>query len=376
MKHTDPADLDCSGIPGQKVRLDCKHLRCDARGEAVHLPGVLLDLPRVEQRLQPAGLLRQLEQPLPLVLWQQWLLRRRPRRVLRLALRLPCRDLGLLACERALVVLVVVELRVVVLDALEEQVARLLEEGVDGEVERVVVGVERGLGQVRVLVQGREAGRERELLLGGLRRQLVEERGEKVRVADGDGELDEDVRVPETVLLKAALVSCVPLPYRSWYIPLRCELTLLVGSHESGRQPVCAQVHGALGAPADVVDKRDRLLVGGVLVEVLVLDGLEVDKVAHAGACEPTDVVRVHIDLAQELDHLVAVCDVLLGAGSRSSQVAGRVTLAIVGGGGRLGEGERVGDLQDAVLLHAHQASGRYTGERLAAGSRELDSHL
>lgn len=211
MKHTDPATLDRSGIPGQQVRLDCKHLCCDARGEAVHLPGVLLDLPRVEQRLQPAGLLGQLEQPLPLILWQQWLLRRRPRRVLRLALLLPCRDLGLLARERALVVLVVVELRVVVLDALEEQVARLLEEGVDGEVERVVVGVERGLGQVRVLVQGREAGRERELLLGGLRRQLVEERGEKVRVADGDGELDEDVRVPETVLLKAALVSFVPL---------------------------------------------------------------------------------------------------------------------------------------------------------------------
>jgi hypothetical protein len=61
-------------------------------------------------------------------------------------------------------------------------------------------------------VQGREAGRERKLLLGGLRRQLVEERGEKVRVADGDGKLDEDIRVPETVLLKAALVSFVPLP--------------------------------------------------------------------------------------------------------------------------------------------------------------------
>lgn len=139
MKHTDPATatatLDRSGISGQKVRLDCKHLCCDARGEAVHLPGVLLDLPRVEQCLQPAGLLGQLEQPLPLILWQQWLLRRRPRRVLRLALLLPCRDLGLLTRKRALVVLVVVELRMVVLDALEEQVARLLEEGVDGEVE-------------------------------------------------------------------------------------------------------------------------------------------------------------------------------------------------------------------------------------------------
>lgn len=193
-----------SGIPRQEVRLDREHLGRDAGREAVHLPRVLLHLPRVEQRLQPAGLLRQLEQPLPLVLGQQRLLRRRPRRVLRLALRLPCRDLGLLTRERALVVLVVVELRVVVLDALEEQVACLLEERVDGEVERVVVGVQRGLRRVLVLEQRRQVRGEGELLLGCLCGQLVEEGGEEVRVADGDGELDKDVRVPEAALLEAA----------------------------------------------------------------------------------------------------------------------------------------------------------------------------
>jgi hypothetical protein len=44
---------------------------------------------------------------------------------------------------------------VVVLDALEEQVARLLEEGVDGQVERIVVGEEGRERRVGVLLQGR-----------------------------------------------------------------------------------------------------------------------------------------------------------------------------------------------------------------------------
>ena len=159
-------------------------------------------------------------------------------------------------------------------------------------------------------------------------------------------------------------------------LPLSCELALLVGSHESRGQPVCAKVHGALGAPADIVDERDGLLVGGILVEVLVLDGLEVDEVAHARACVPADVVRVYVDFAQELDHLVSVCDVLLGAGSGSSKVAGVVALAVVGGGSCLREGERVGDFEGSVLLHAHQGTCSYAGERLSAGSSELDGHL
>lgn len=94
----------------------------------------------------------------------------------------------------------------VVLNALEKQVTCLLQERVNGEVERVVVGVERGLGRVLVLEQRRQVRGERELLLGCLCGQLVEEGGEQVRVADGDGELDENVRVPEAALLEA--VSC------------------------------------------------------------------------------------------------------------------------------------------------------------------------
>ena len=98
----------------------------------------------------------------------------------------------------------------VVLNALEQEVASFFEEGIDGKVERVVVGVERGLGGVLVLEQGGQVRREGELLLGCLCRQLVEKRGEEVRVANSDGELEEDVRVPETALLEATLVSHCP----------------------------------------------------------------------------------------------------------------------------------------------------------------------
>jgi hypothetical protein len=88
---------------------------------------------------------------------------------------------------------VVVELRVVGLDRLEEQVARLLQVRVDRQVERVEVGVERvrgRLGRDRGVVAGQV-----ELRGGGGGRQLVEEGGEEVRVLDRDGDFDEDVLV-------------------------------------------------------------------------------------------------------------------------------------------------------------------------------------
>lgn len=55
-----------------------------------------------------------------------------------------------------------------VLDALEKEIAGLLEEGVDGKVEGVVVGEKRGLRGIRVLEQSRQVGRELQLLLGGV----------------------------------------------------------------------------------------------------------------------------------------------------------------------------------------------------------------
>ena len=91
----------------------------------------------------------------------------------------------MLACEGALVVLGVVLLGLMVFDALEELVAGLLQEGVDGEVEAVEVRGERVGGDVRVVGQVGEGGGEveRGLFWGGLG-QVVEEGGQEVGVVD------------------------------------------------------------------------------------------------------------------------------------------------------------------------------------------------
>ena len=111
--------------------------------------------------------------------------------------------------ERTLVELVVVEFGVVGLYAVEEEVAGLLKEGVDREVERVEVGCQGQRGKRGVLLEGGEAGREVQGLAWGRSRQLVEERGEKVRVVDDNGQLGEDVLVAETALLQAVVYKSV-----------------------------------------------------------------------------------------------------------------------------------------------------------------------
>lgn len=126
-------------LPRQQRIPNRKHLPRHRPRKPIHLSRILLNLPRIQHNIQSTRLLRQLKQPLPLILRQQRLLRRRARRILRLALLLPRGDLLLLACEGALIVLVVVELGVVGLDAVEEEVAGLFKEGVDTEVEGVEV---------------------------------------------------------------------------------------------------------------------------------------------------------------------------------------------------------------------------------------------
>ena len=141
-------------IVGQKVALDTEHLGRDGGGEAIDLASVLLDLPADKQSLESAGLDGQLEELLPLVLVERRLLTGCARGVLRLALLLPRGDLLLLAAEGALPVLEVVLLGLVVLDRVEHQVAALLEEGVDAEVQRVEVrgeGVGADVGVAREL---------------------------------------------------------------------------------------------------------------------------------------------------------------------------------------------------------------------------------
>lgn len=71
----------------------------------------------------------------------------------------------------------VVEFGVVGFDALEQEIARLFEEGIDGEVEAVEIGVERELlGERRVGERGKVGG-EGEFGRGGLGGELVEEGG-------------------------------------------------------------------------------------------------------------------------------------------------------------------------------------------------------
>lgn len=160
-------------------------------------------------------------------------------------------------------------------------------------------------------------------------------------------------------------------------IPLSCELALFERCHERRRKPVRAQVETALRASANIVNERDRPLVRLALVVELVLDGVQVDEVAHAGACVPAHIVRVHVDLAQELDHLVAIGDVLFGAGSSGGKAGSRVVLAVFGGHmSDLGERERICDFEDAVLLHADDAARGEGWERFAACGSNLDCDL
>ena len=92
--------------------------------------------------------------------------------------------------------------------------------------------------------------------------------------------------------------------------------------------------------------QRDGALVGFFLVEELVLDRVEVDEVAHARARVPADVVRVHVDLGQQLDHLILICDVCLCTRRRGSKVCGVVPVVIRGGNVDGREGEAGGDLE------------------------------
>ncbi|KUI61723.1 hypothetical protein VP1G_11265 [Cytospora mali] len=314
-----------------------EHLGSDIRCEPIYLSAVLLHLLRVQHTLQPAGLWGQLEEPLPLVLGQGRLLGRRTSRVLRLPLGLPCRNLGLLTCKLPLVVLVVVEVGVVRLDAVQEQVTRLLQERVDGQVESVNRRVRRDLDRGPLDV----GKRLRQLNLRVCRGhgELVHEGGEEVRVVDVDGELEKDV---------------------------------LVGAG----QLEGTQAQRALRAPANVVDQGDDAVVLALVV-VHVLDETQVNKVAHGGASIPANVVGIDVDLLEVPYHLVLVTDVGLCAGGGGSQAGGVVLLVGIGAGSIGGrEGEGVCDLEDAVVGHTNKRAGRSRGEGRGAVLGDLHDNL
>ena len=179
-----------TSVSRQQIPSDGEHLACGPRHETIHLPCILIHLSRIEHGFQPARFCGQLEQPLPLVLRQRWLFRQRPCSVLCFALRLPLLDLGLFAGQGAGVVGEVVGLDMVGFNGVEEVVAGLGQEGVDGEIEEGEIGGEGVGGGDGVAFNGGERAR----WLGHDARAeelgyLVQERCDAVRVVDCDGEL-------------------------------------------------------------------------------------------------------------------------------------------------------------------------------------------
>ena len=79
-------------------------------------------------------------------------------------------------------------------------------------------------------------------------------------------------------------------------VPLSGKLALLVGVHKVGGQTEGAQAQSALGAPADIVNESDSLVVLALVV-ILVLDETDIHKVTHSSARVPAYVVGVDVDL-------------------------------------------------------------------------------
>lgn len=240
--HLAPSSLttsyDLRVLTRHQGALYTEHLTGDHSAEAVDLARVLFDLPSDEHSLEPARLVRQLEQFLPLILRQKRLLLLLAEDVLCFPLLLPSLDLRLLAAQRSLVVRRVVLFLVVRFDGVEKEVGGLLQEWIDGEIQSVVVWCERvgretGLGVVTELSEGCwEVG---SLLLRWWGGKLVQERGEEVGVVDRDGELDEDILVAQVALLQAVIVVSRYLAISqisTCSIPLRCELVLLERCHK------------------------------------------------------------------------------------------------------------------------------------------------
>lgn len=120
-------------------------------------------------------------------------------------------------------------------------------------------------------------------------------------------------------------------------------------------------------------------LIHLLLIMILILDHIDIDKIAHIRAGIPTHVIRVDVDFAQVADHVGLVGGVDLGARSRGCEVRGGVVVvgavgvvAVVAaavGVGEIagGEGEGVGGLERAVVVHADEEAGGGCWEGLGA---------
>lgn len=105
---------------------NAKHLPANHSTEPIHLSRILLHLSSYQETLQATGFLWQLEELLPFVLVERWLLLLHAQRILLLSLGLPSCNLSLFATKTALVILSVVLFCLVLFDAVQEKIGRLL----------------------------------------------------------------------------------------------------------------------------------------------------------------------------------------------------------------------------------------------------------
>ena len=123
----------------------------------------------------------------------------------------------------------------------------------------------------------------------------------------------------------------------------------------------------------------DGSLVELFLVMILVLDHVQVDKVAQICAGVPANIVGIDIDLPELLDHFHLIGTVCLGSRSGSGQICRRVLVVMVAIGGRDfdgGERKRVCDLQVGLDVHPDQETGRGRGKCLRAVFYYFHHHL
>lgn len=90
-------------------------------------------------------------------------------------------------------------------------------------------------------------------------------------------------------------------------IPLGSKFALSERSHENGAQPERPQTEAPLHAPTHVIHQRDRTFIHIFLVVKLILDHVIIHKVPHVRADVPADVIRIHVNLSQILDHLILI---------------------------------------------------------------------
>jgi hypothetical protein len=209
------------GLIGQQVALDGKHLARAGRDEAVDLARVLIHLAGVEHAVQTAGLGWKLEQTLPLVLREEGLVESGTGGILLCALLLPRVDLLLLATEHTLVVLVVVDLGVVGLDAVQEEIAVLLQEGIDAEGQVFEVGGKSGGFAEGTGLEGSQGGGKLSRSRRGRALQLVNEGGDQVGVVELDGQFLEDVGVAQVGLLQTAIPVSIHSSEMKWVYRVR-----------------------------------------------------------------------------------------------------------------------------------------------------------